>query len=51
MQRYCSAKRIAYNSLLDGSSLEETIHALETRRELSQNWSTASTRRWMRQEE
>jgi IS605 OrfB family transposase len=38
MQRYCSAKRVAYNSLLDGKSLKEIIHGLEERRELSLNW-------------
>ena len=38
MKRYCSAKRIAFNSLLAGRHLRDVIHSLESRRELSLNW-------------
>ncbi len=38
MLRYSSAKRVAFNRLLEGRSVKEVIHHLESIRSLSLNW-------------
>ena len=38
MRRYCSAKRMAYNRLIEGKSVNEVTHILKTLSSLSLNW-------------
>lgn len=38
MQRYCSAKRVAYNRLSEGESIDQVTHTLESLDSLSLNW-------------
>ncbi len=38
MQRYCTARRIAFNRLVEGKSVKEVTHQLEALGSLSLNW-------------
>jgi hypothetical protein len=38
MQRYCSAKRFAFNRLLEGLRIDEIVNLLESKSSLSLNW-------------